>query len=173
MHVASASASIVLSVVQVPRVGRVFRVPLRCFRPCFWRYVCCVRRVLFVFPVAPEALFSQNDHPAVPQQLLAVAQGRWSVGEVEAEGGGPDELRCFPAESTNMYVPATCNLRCPPSFCPSHAYSTLPLDLVPHASALLIAFFSAQRGTGAGGSSRGPRSRRSCRMVGKTARPST
>ena len=77
MHLASASASIVLSVVQVPRVGRVFRVPLRCFRPCFWRYVCCVCRVVFVFPVAPEALFkfkfkfefSQNDHPAVSQQL--------------------------------------------------------------------------------------------------------
>ena len=39
MHVASASASIVLSVVQVPRVGRVFRIPLWCFHACFWRTV--------------------------------------------------------------------------------------------------------------------------------------
>ena len=40
-------------------------------------------------------------------------------------------------------------------------------------SLLLIAFFPAQRGTGAGGSSRGPRSRRRCRMVGTRARAST
>ena len=42
-----------------------------------------------------------------------------------------------------------------------------------HASLLLIAFFPAQRGTSAGGSSRGPRSRRSRRMVGMQPRAST
>ena len=75
LHVASASASIVLSVVEVPPVGRIFRIPLWCFRICLGRYVCYVCRVLFVFPVAPGALFSQNDHPTVPQQLQAVGEG--------------------------------------------------------------------------------------------------
>ena len=35
LHVASASACIVLSVVQVTPIGRVFRAPLWCFRMCF------------------------------------------------------------------------------------------------------------------------------------------
>ena len=75
LHVAFASASMVLGVAQVPLIGRSCRVPLWCFRMCFWGYVCFVRRILFVLPVPLEALFSQNDHPTVPQQLQAVAEG--------------------------------------------------------------------------------------------------
>ena len=68
MHVASASTSIVLSAVQVLRVGRVFRVPLRCFRPCFWRYVSCVRRVLFDSPLPQRPSSHKMTTPLYPNK---------------------------------------------------------------------------------------------------------